>query len=113
MIGRMRSSWLKRASLAIALFAAGAVVGDLAVRGSKSEPVPQVASAPVQVIHKRQVRTVRVHPRASSAQTSGVAPATSVVPASTPTATPVSSSASPGAAGGGGGGEGGEAERDD
>jgi hypothetical protein len=114
MIDRVRSTWLKRASLAIALFAAGAVVGDFVVRGSKSQPVPEVASAPVQVIHKRKVRTVHVHPRASAATgTSGVAPAASASPASTATATPVSSRTSPGAVGGAGGGEGGESEHDD
>jgi hypothetical protein len=111
----MRSSQrLKRAALAIALFAAGAVAGDFAVRGSKSTPVPDVASAPVQVVHKRKVRTVHVHPRAASAGgQSAVAPSTAAATTSVPAATPVSSQTSPGAAGGGGGGDGGEVELGD
>jgi hypothetical protein len=110
----MSWSWVKRATLAIAVFVAGAVAGDFAVRGSKSEPVPQVASAPVQVVHKRKVRTVHVHPHAvAAAGISGATAAASAAPASSASVTPVSSSTSPGAAGGGGsGGEGGEVEHD-
>lgn len=116
MIAAMKSTlWLKRGALAIALFAAGAVAGDFAVRGSKGAAPAQVASAPVQVVHKRTVRTVHVHPHGGSAAGSSAAtPSVAAVPVSAPTATPVSSSASPGAAGGAaGGGEGGEVERGD
>ena len=76
----MRSTiWMKRASLAIALFVAGAVAGDLAVRGSQSAPGSEVASAPVQVAHKRKVRTVHTKPSANS---SAGAPAATAAPSS-------------------------------
>ena len=112
MLGRMRSTvWLKRVSLAVALFVAGVVAGDFAVRGSKTADPSQVAATATTVVHKRTVGTVHVHPQAPSASGSSSVPATAA-PASAPTATPVSSGASPGAAGGGGSEEG-EAERGD
>jgi len=106
MLDRMRSTvWLKRASLATALFVAGAVAGDFAVRGSKSADLSQVTPRPATVVHKRTVRTVHLHPHAPGAGGSPSVP-TTAAPRSVPTATPVSSGASPGAAGSSGGDDG-------
>jgi hypothetical protein len=102
---------LKRASLATALFVAGAVAGDFAVRGTNGTSAPAASSAPVEVIHKRKVRTVHLHPK--TAAPAAVTPAAGAAPSAVATATPVSSRTSPGAAAGGEGGEGGEVERGD
>jgi hypothetical protein len=110
----MRSSaGLKRAALAAALFVSGLVAGGLALR-STSNPIPAAQPAPIQVVHKRKVRTVHVRPAGSAGSSSTNAPSTATAPVSAPAVTPVSSRTSPGAAAGGGeGGDGGEVERGD
>jgi hypothetical protein len=104
-------AWLKRVSIGIALFAAGAAAGDFAVRGGKSAQVSQAAAPPVQVVHKRRVRTVHVHPQGGAMSATPAAAPAAAPAASTAAPMPVTSRTSPAAGGAGGGGEGtGEAE---
>jgi|SRR5512132_1689886 hypothetical protein len=105
---------LKAAATATGLFVAGAVAGGLALRSGKPVPVSASSAPPVQVIHKRKVRTIHVkspHPAAASAP---AAPSASAAAVTAPAPTPVSSRTSPGAGGrSGGGDDGGEVERGD
>src|SRR4051794_37564931 len=112
---RMRTTTrLKAALAATGLFVAGAVAGGLALRPGKSAPLSASAAPPVQVIHKRKVRTIHVKAPRSATATTQSAPPASAAPITSPAPTPVSSRTSPGAGAGGGGDEAGrEAERGD